>query len=165
MLLEDPELLLRFRAQPEELAGAVDEFARLEGPAPLAIRRFPVEDLDIGGVRVPAGHTVLLSLASADRDPHRFPDPDAFRPDRGAKGHLALGHGIHYCLGAPLARMETEIALSVLMERLPGLRLDVPHAELRRRPSLRARGLISLPVAWDDAISRAPWMHTPRSMR
>lgn len=165
MLLDDPDLLRRFRAHPEELASAVDEFARLEGPAPLAIRRFPVEDLDIGGVRVPAGHTVLLSLASADRDPDRFPDPDAFRPDRGAKGHLALGHGIHYCLGAPLARMETEIALSVLMERLPGLRLDVPHTELRRRPSLRARGLISLPVAWDDAKSRAPWMHTPRSMR
>ena len=89
------------------LGAAVEEFARYDGPALLAIRRFPVEDITIGGVTVPAGETVLLSLAAANRDPRRFPDPDRLDLGRDATGHLALGHGIHYCLGAPLARLET----------------------------------------------------------
>ncbi|MFF8814751.1 cytochrome P450 family protein [Streptomyces pactum] len=145
-LLDRPDLLRRLRDEPERVAAAVDEFARHDGPAPLAIRRFPREDVAIGGVTVPAGETVLLSLASANRDPRRFPEADRLDPFRGHSGHLALGHGIHYCLGAPLARMETEIALTALLERLPGLALAVPRDELRWRPSIRARGLISLPV-------------------
>ncbi|GAA4660911.1 cytochrome P450 [Streptomyces chumphonensis] len=147
-LLDHPDVLARLRSEPALLAPAVDEFARFDGPAPLAIRRFPVEDLDIGGVTVPAGETVLLSLASANRDPARFEAPDALRPDAAGAGHLALGHGVHYCLGAPLARMETETALAVLLERLPDLRLDVPRADLRHRPTIRARGLLTLPVTW-----------------
>ncbi|MBH5333591.1 cytochrome P450 [Streptomyces pactum] len=145
-LLDRPDLLRRLRDEPERVAAAVDEFARHDGPAPLAIRRFPREDVAIGGVTVPAGETVLLSLASANRDPRRFPEADRLDPFRGHSGHLALGHGFHYCLGAPLARMETEIALTALLERLPGLALAVPRDELRWRPSIRARGLISLPV-------------------
>jgi cytochrome P450 len=120
--------------------------ARFDGPVPLAIRRFPVEDVIIGGVRVPAGQTVLLSLAAAHRDPRRFVGPDRLDLDRDATGHLALGHGIHYCLGAPLARMETEIALAALLDRFPGLALDIAPDAVRRRPSMRARGLLDLPV-------------------
>ncbi|MEU9112552.1 cytochrome P450 [Streptomyces sp. NPDC048483] len=154
-LLERPARLDQLRRNPAELPAAVEEAMRHSGPAPLAIRRFPMEDLEIGGVRIPAGESVLLSIASANRDPDRFPDPDTFDPGRDLSGHLALGHGIHYCLGAPLARMETETALGALLGRFPGLRLAVPQGELRRRRSLRADGLISLPVAWESRNEQA----------
>ncbi|MES4902166.1 MULTISPECIES: cytochrome P450 [unclassified Streptomyces] len=147
-LLDHPPLLRELRERPGAIAAAVEEFARHDGPAPLAIRRFPLEDVEIGGVTVPAGETVLLSLASANRDPGHFREPDRLDPDFGRLGHLAFGHGIHYCLGAPLARLEAETALTALLSRAPGLRLDVPRTQLRWRPTIRARGLISLPVAW-----------------
>lgn len=147
-LLDHPDQLAALRADPGRLGGAVEELARYDGPAPLAIRRFAVEDIAIGGVTIPAGDTVLLSLAAAHRDPHRFADPDRLDIGRDVTGHLALGHGIHYCLGAPLARMETEIALAALLERFPRLELDVPYGELRWRPSMRARGLLTLPVRY-----------------
>ncbi|MFD5632715.1 cytochrome P450 [Streptomyces sp. NPDC127077] len=145
-LLRHPDQLAGLRADPTRMSAAVEELARYDGPMPLAVRRFPTEDVTISGVTVPAGETVLLSLAAAHRDPHRFSDPDHFDIDRDATGHLALGHGIHYCLGAPLARMETEIALSALLDRFPDLALDVPPGELRWRPSMRSRGLLGLPV-------------------
>ncbi|MFD7314787.1 cytochrome P450 [Streptomyces sp. NPDC059883] len=145
-LLQHPEQLAALRAEPGRTAAAVGEFARYEGPALLAIRRFAVEDLTIGGVAVPAGETVMLSLAAANRDPRRFTDPDRLDLDRDTAGQVALGHGIHYCLGAPLARLETEIALNALLERFPRPALDVPYEDLRWRPSTRARGLIELPV-------------------
>ncbi|MEV0369063.1 cytochrome P450 [Streptomyces sp. NPDC050636] len=147
-LLDHPEQLDELRRDPAELRPAVEEFLRYDGPGPLAIRRFPKEDVEIGGVRIPAGESVLLSIASANRDPGRFPDPGTLDRGRDLSGHLALGHGIHYCLGAPLARMEAETALGALISRFPGLRLDVPRGELRHRRALRARGLISLPVTW-----------------
>ncbi|MEV4447099.1 cytochrome P450 family protein [Streptomyces mirabilis] len=147
-LLTHPDQLAALRANLERFPHAVEEFARHEGPALLAIRRFPVEDVSIGAVTVPAGETVLLSLAAANRDPARFPDPERLDLDRDASGHLALGRGIHYCVGAPLARLETEIAVSALLERLPDLALDADPAELRWRPSLRARGLLALPVTY-----------------
>ncbi|REK86041.1 cytochrome P450 [Streptomyces inhibens] len=147
-LLDHPDQLHQLQRNPAELPAAVEEFLRYDGPAPLAIRRFPKEDLEIGGVRIPAGESVLLSIASANRDPGRFPEPDTMDPGRDLSGHLAMGHGIHYCLGAPLARMETVTALDALLARFPELRLDVPRGALRHRRALRARGLISLPVAW-----------------
>ncbi|WP_435240720.1 cytochrome P450 family protein [Streptomyces cucumeris] len=147
-LLDRPELLSALCGKPEGIPAAVEEFARHDGPAPLSIRRFPLEDIEIGGVTVPAGETVLLSIASANRDARHFEDPDHFNPHVVRSGHLAFGHGIHYCLGAPLARMEAEVALEALLSRFPGLRLDVSKEELRWRPSIRTRGLISLPIAW-----------------
>ncbi|MGW7578557.1 cytochrome P450 family protein [Streptomyces sp. NPDC054765] len=147
-LLDRPDQLRQLQRNPAELPDAVEEFLRYDGPSPVAIRRFPKEDLEIGGVRIAAGESVLLSIASANRDPARFPDPDTFERGRDVSGHLALGQGIHYCLGAALARMETVIALDALLGRFPELRLDVPRAELRHRRALRTRGLISLPVAW-----------------
>ncbi|MEU6300307.1 cytochrome P450 family protein [Streptomyces erythrochromogenes] len=150
-LLEHPEELARLRKDPSAIPAAVEELARYEGPAPLAIRRFPTEDVTIAGVTVPAGETVLLSLASANRDPARFARPDLLDLDRDTSGHLALGHGIHYCLGAPLARAETEIALAALLERYPVLEAASPAPRWRR--SLRARGLTELPVRYDTAGS------------
>ncbi|WP_406204454.1 cytochrome P450 [Streptomyces sp. NBC_01017] len=150
-LLDHPEQLAALRADPSRIPFAVEEFARYDGPALLAIRRFPTEDVTIGGVTVPAGDTVLLSLSAADRDPARFPDPDRLDLGRDASGHLALGHGIHYCLGAPLARAETEIALAALLERFPELALA--DGDLRWRRSLRARGLLALPVTYSEKNS------------
>ncbi|MEU8847662.1 cytochrome P450 [Streptomyces sp. NPDC048564] len=150
-LLAHPEQLAALRADPSRIPFAVEELARYDGPALLAIRRFPTEDVTIGGVTVPAGDTVLLSLSAADRDPARFPDPDRLDLGRDASGHLALGHGIHYCLGAPLARAETEIALAALLERFPELALA--DGDLRWRRSLRARGLLALPVTYSEKIS------------
>jgi cytochrome P450 len=147
-LLSHPGQLAALRADPGRLPGAVEELARYDGPVPLAIRRFPTEDITIGGVIIPAGETVLLSLAAAHRDPRRFTGPDRLEVSRDATGHLALGHGIHYCLGAPLARLETEIALAALLDRFPKLALDIPPGGLRWRPSMRTRGLIALPVSY-----------------
>ncbi|MCR8573494.1 cytochrome P450 family protein [Streptomyces sp. Isolate_219] len=147
-LLDHPDQLRQLQRNPAELPMAVEEFLRFDGPSPLSIRRFPKEDMEIGGVRIPAGESVLLSIASANRDPARFPAPDTLDRGRDLSGHLAMGHGIHYCLGAPLARLEAVTALDALLGRFPELRLGVPRGELRHRRALRARGLISLPVTW-----------------
>ncbi|MFE9880834.1 cytochrome P450 [Streptomyces sp. NPDC005784] len=147
-LLDHPEQLAALRDSPAKIEDAVEEFARFDGPALLAIRRFPVDDVQIGDVTIPAGETVMLSLASANRDPARFRDPDRFDVDRRDSGHVALGHGIHYCVGAPLARLETQIAVSTLLRRFPSLQLAAPREELRWRPSMRARGLLALPVSF-----------------
>ncbi|MEU6675325.1 cytochrome P450 [Streptomyces sp. NPDC046925] len=147
-LLRHPEQLAALRTDPALIPAAVEEFSRYEGPALLAIRRFPLEDLTIGGVTVPAGETVLLSPSAANRDPRRFPDPDRLDITRDTTGQLALGHGIHHCVGAPLARLETATALAALVERFPRLALDVSPQELRWRPSMRARGLLALPVTF-----------------
>jgi cytochrome P450 len=147
-LFDHPQQLAALRENPSQVSAAVEEFARYDGPALLAIRRFPTEDITVGGVTVPAGDTVLLSLSAASRDPARFPDPDRLDLGREASGHLALGHGIHYCLGAPLARAETEIALVALLERFPELALA--EGGLRWRRSLRARGLVALPVTYSE---------------
>jgi cytochrome P450 len=150
-LLRHPDQLAALREEPARLPAAVAEFSRYEGPALLAIRRFATEDVTLGGVTVPAGETVLLSLAAANRDPALFPDPDRLDLTRDASGHLALGHGIHHCLGAPLARAETEIALAALLERFPELALADEDPRWRR--SLRARGLTALRVSYSEKIS------------
>ncbi|MFE3626819.1 cytochrome P450 family protein [Streptomyces goshikiensis] len=147
-LLRHPYQLAVVRKDPSRLRAAVEEAARFEGPALLAIRRFATEDVTLSGVTVPAGETVLLSLAAANRDPDRFSGPDLFDVFRDTAGHLALGHGIHYCLGAPLARAETEIALAALLDRFGALALADPEAGPRWRPSLRARGLLELRVRY-----------------
>jgi cytochrome P450 len=147
-LLDHPDQLRALREDPTRLATAIEELARYDGPASLAIRRFPLEDLTIGDVTIPAGETVLLSLASANRDAHRISDPDHLDLGRPGAGHLAFGHGIHHCVGAPLARLETMIALGTLLRRFPGLALGVPREDLRWRPTVRARGLITLPVTY-----------------
>ncbi|MGX2997858.1 cytochrome P450 family protein [Streptomyces sp. JNUCC 64] len=145
-LLSHPEEYAALRADPVRLPTAVEELSRFDSPMLVAMRRFPLEDVEISGVTVPAGETVLLSPASANRDPDRFPDPDRLDLSRDASGQLSLGHGIHYCLGASLARLEVEVALGTLFERLPGLALDGDPETFPRRRGLRTRGLRELPV-------------------
>lgn len=148
-LLAHPGQLAALRADPSLLPGAVEELLRFEGPVNIATLRYAAEPLTIGGAEIPAGEFVNVALIGADRDPARFPDPDRLDITRQAAGHLAFGHGIHHCLGAPLARMEAEIAFSRLLERFPRLRLAEPGAEPGWQQNLRFRGLTALPVRWD----------------
>lgn len=128
------------------LPGAVEEFLRLEGPLKHATFRCATESLSIGDTEIPAGGFVLLAIASANRDPRRFGDPHALDIRRPAAGHLAFGHGIHHCLGAPLARVELRMAFGALLDAFPAMRLAVDPGELRWRNSTIIRGLDSLPV-------------------
>ncbi|MCM2579167.1 cytochrome P450 family protein [Streptomyces meridianus] len=128
---------------------AVEELLRYDGPVELATWRFAAEPLEIGGERIGRGEPVLVVLAAADRDPQRFPDPDRLDVTRRDNQHLGYGHGIHYCLGAPLARLEAQTALATLLRRLSGLRLAVDPDDLRWRGGLIMRGLRKLPVEFD----------------
>ncbi|MFC9998802.1 cytochrome P450 [Nocardia sp. NPDC127526] len=145
-LLDNPDQLARLQASPDISDEAIEELLRFTHPSQFGIRRFPTENISIGGVEIPAGDTVLLGVASANRDPDRFPNPDALDLARTDNPHLAFGHGIHYCLGAPLARLEARIALRSILHRFPALALAVPRAELPWRPSFREHGLRALPV-------------------
>ena len=145
-LMREPARLTALRDNPDLVPGAVDEFLRLVSPA-MGTWRFTVADAQIAGVTVPAGQAVLPLLASANRDASRFPHADDYDPLRSRDPHVAFGHGIHYCLGAPLGRMEAEIAVGAAVRRLSGLSLAVPWDELRWRPSLM-RGLLELPVTF-----------------
>jgi cytochrome P450 len=145
-LLLRPKQLAELRVESKLLSPMVEELLRYDGPASLAIRRFPVEEVEIGGVKIPAGDTVLLSLASANRDPSRFANPDGLDGRRADNPHLAFGYGIHYCLGAPLARLEGEIAIGTVLRRFPALALAVPADQLRWRASVRSHSLRDLPV-------------------
>ncbi|MFD7166728.1 cytochrome P450 family protein [Streptomyces violascens] len=146
VLLGHPDQLAALRADPGLMPGAVEELLRYVNPNQMAIRRFPTEPVDIGGVTVPAGDTVLLCLAAAHRDPARYPDPDRFDIHREDTTHLALGQGMHYCLGAALARMQLQSALSTLINRFPELTLAGSADELARRTSFRSHALKELPV-------------------
>ena len=145
-LLREPEQLARLRADPSLLPNAVEEFLRFDGPIHLATLRFTAEPVEVGGVTIPEDEFVLISLLGANRDAERFPEPDQLDITRAAGGHLAFGHGIHYCVGAPLARLEAEIALGALLDRFPALTLDAKPDELRYRPSSLVHGLEALPV-------------------
>ena len=145
-LLSHPEELARLRADPSLLPAAVEELLRFTNPLNHATDRFTTQDMTVGGVVIPAGEWVFMATSSANRDPGRFPDPDRLDLGRDTSGHLAFGHGIHYCLGASLARLEAEVALGALLARFPGLSLAVPPEELRWRPVSLMHGLESLPV-------------------
>ena len=128
------------------LAAAVEELLRFTNPVNHANDLFTTEDVPVGDVVIPAGEWVLPAISSANRDPAQFPDPDRLDLGRDTSGHVAFGHGIHYCLGAPLARMEAEIALGTLLARFPRISLAVSPSELRWRPISLMNGLESLPV-------------------
>ena len=145
-LLTHPGELARLRADPALLPGAVDELLRFVNPLTHATDRFTLEPVEIGGVTIPAREWVLCVTSSANHDPSRFGSPDVLDVGRDAGGHLAFGHGIHYCLGAPLARLEGEVAFGALLSRFPALSLAVPASSLRWRPSSLIHGLETLPV-------------------
>ncbi|OLF16192.1 cytochrome P450 family protein [Actinophytocola xanthii] len=145
-LLRNPDQAAWLRADPARMPGAVEEFLRFESPVRMATLRFTTEPVSVDGVLIPADELVLISLAGANRDPARFPDPDRLLLDRGDAGHLAFGYGIHRCLGALLGKLEAEIAIGGLLARFPGLALAVPEEDLPWRDTLMLRGLESLPV-------------------
>ncbi|MFH8473420.1 cytochrome P450 [Streptomyces sp. NPDC018000] len=147
-LLHHPDQLTALRADFGLIDGAVEEMLRYDGPVETATFRFPREPVEIGQKVIPAGEPVLISLAGADRDPGRYPEPERFDIRRDAQGHLAFGHGIHFCLGAPLARMEGRIAIRTLLERCPGLALDADAGEPDWLPGMLIRGVRELPVRW-----------------
>ncbi|MEU8976923.1 cytochrome P450 [Streptomyces monashensis] len=145
-LLSHPKQLDLIRADPALLPAAVEKILRYSHSNQMAIRRFPLDDIEIGGVHIPQGETVMLCLASANRDSARYPDADRFDIQRDDKSHLTLGHGLHYCLGAALGRMEIHAALATLLRRFPRLRLALPPHELRWRSSWRSHALRELPI-------------------
>ncbi|MFD2467791.1 cytochrome P450 family protein [Amycolatopsis silviterrae] len=145
-LLKHPEQLELLRGDAALLPNAVEEFLRYESPLNLSTLRYTTESVEIGGTVVPAGEVVFLALCSANRDPDRFAEPDRLDIRRNAAAHLAFGHGIHHCVGAPLARLEGEIVLSRLLERFPRWEAAAPLDELNWRYTLQFRGLERLPV-------------------
>ncbi|MEV7339523.1 cytochrome P450 [Streptomyces sp. NPDC093544] len=145
-LLTHPGQLAELRADMTLLDGAVEETLRYEGPVENATFRYAAEPLDIGGRAVEAGDAVMIGLTAADRDGVRYPAPDRFDIRRVARGHLAFGHGLHYCLGAPLARLEARVALRSLLDRCPDLALDGPPGDWL--PGMLMRGMRRLPVRW-----------------
>jgi cytochrome P450 len=145
-LLTHPDQLALLRAHPDLLPRALEEFLRWDSPVWNAPVRFATEDVALGGVTIPAGAVVQLTLGAANRDAGRFPAADRLDVERDAAGHVAFGHGIHFCLGAPLARLEGEVALGALLARFPDLALAVDPAQLVHRRSTLVRGLTALPV-------------------
>lgn len=131
-LLTHPDQLAALRADPALMPRAVDELIRWCGPSLLAIPRYATEDVDLYGVRVPAGEAVTVALAAANRDPRAYADPDRLDVRRDPRpAHLGFAHGPHFCLGASLARVQTEVALTALLTRFPGLALAADPAEIR----------------------------------
>ncbi|MFD8975334.1 cytochrome P450 [Streptomyces sp. NPDC059593] len=147
-LLTHPEQLAALRADPGLLDGAIEESLRYDGPVETSTFRFTREPVTIGGTEIPAGASVLVAIGALDRDPARFPDPDRFDIRRDTRGHLAFGHGLHYCLGAPLARLEGRIALRTLLDRFPRLEPDPEGDPWEWVPGLLIRGVRRLPVRW-----------------
>jgi len=144
-LFRNPEQKQLLQAHPELIQSAVEEFLRYDGPVQLTGRSVK-EDLEIGGKRIPQGERVITVLAAANRDPAHFPDPDRLDITRKENHHVAFGHGIHFCLGASLARAEGQLAIGTLLRRMPQARWieEVPQW----RPAFTLRGLETLPITF-----------------
>jgi cytochrome P450 len=136
-LLRHPDVLDRLRHQPDLVVPLVEELLRYEPPVHMLPNRTTLADIDIAGTTIPRGAPLTLILAAGDRDPERFRDPDRFDPDRTDNQHLGFGSGIHYCFGAPLARVETQVALPALARRLNNPRLVTDPPPYRPNPVLR----------------------------
>jgi cytochrome P450 len=145
-LLQHPDQLRKLKDDPSLIKPAVEELLRYDGPVETSTERFAREDVDMGRTVIPRGEMVLVVLAAADHDPERFSDPDNLDITRTDNRHLAFGKGVHHCLGAPLARMEGQIAISTLLRRMPNLRLKGSPESLSWRPGMILRGLRGLPV-------------------
>lgn len=146
ILLSSPARWMAVCEQPDAITEVVDEALRFDSPVPVFIRT-AARDARVGTALIPEGALILLAFGSANRDPRRFRLPDSFNPSRSPNPHLAFGRGVHACVGAPLARLESRIALRALTG-LGGLRLR-PEQDLRHVPTLQFRGLASLAVEWD----------------
>ena len=147
-LLRHPDQLAAVRDDPDAVGPAVEELLRWLSIVHTAIPRITTTDVDIAGVRIPAGELVFVSLPSGNRDPDFIGSPEVLDIRRGAPGHLAFGHGVHHCLGAPLARMEMRIAFPKLLQRFPSLALAQEFADVPFRSFHFIYGLKSLEVTW-----------------
>jgi len=146
-LLQHPDQLKKLRDNPELIKGAIEEMLRYNGPVEFSTSRWAGEDLEFKGHAIKRGDLVIVALDSAGRDGDQFPDPDLFDITRERSRHLAFGHGIHMCLGAPLARLEGEIAINTLLRRFPDIRLREDADELEWRPGMIVRGVKEIPLS------------------
>jgi cytochrome P450 PksS len=162
-LLEHPDQLEKLRHDPALIRPAIEEMLRYASPAETATERYAREDVTIGGVAVPRGEMVFAVIASANRDEHQFPNPDALDITREPNRHLSFGLGNHFCLGAPLARLEGQIAINTLLRRLPEMQLAIAPSKLRWRRGLVLRGLESLPVAVGGKGSRPEYIASAKT--
>ena len=153
LLLRHPEALAALVADPALIPGAVEEILRFESPITLGLIRYAATDITVGDITIPQGDLVLVGVATANHDGRRFPNPDTFDIRRDDSGHMTLGQGIHYCLGAPLARLELRTVFTALLRRFPQLALDCPPEEVVWRPAV-FRGPQNLPVRLDP-VSRS----------
>ena len=148
-LLTHPEVLDRLRRRPDLVPDAVEELMRwVPLGAASAFPRYATEDVELSGGVVPAGDPVLVAVAAANRDGRAFADPDRIDLTRGRSPHIGFGHGVHHCLGAPLARLELEVALATLLRRLPGLRFAGPEDAIPWKAGLFVRGPKALRLSW-----------------
>lgn len=145
-LLRHPDQMEKLRRDPSLIELAVEELLRFDGPLETATERYALEDVLISGSTIPRGALVYVVLASANRDERQFENPDRLDITRQNNRHLAFGQGVHYCLGAPLARLEAQIAINALLRRSPHLQLATPASEIRWKKGLVLRGVKSLPV-------------------
>ncbi|MEU8540761.1 cytochrome P450 [Streptomyces sp. NPDC048717] len=150
LLLTRPELMAHTRSRPESLPQILNELLRyIPFRKGVGIPRVAKEDVEMDGARIRAGDFVHVSYLTANRDPERYPDPDAIDPDRPSEPHMTFGWGGHRCIAVPLAMAELEVAIGRLLERFPGLRLAVPPEEVRWDTETIRRFPIELPVAWE----------------
>jgi cytochrome P450 len=145
-LLAHQEQQQKLRDDPELITQAIEESLRFNGPVEFSTSRWASEDLEFKGRQFQRGDLVVVSLNAANHDPDKFKDPDVFDITREKSPHLAFGMGIHFCLGAPLARLEGEIAISSLLKRFPDIRLAVDESELSWRPGMIVRGVKEIPL-------------------
>ncbi len=147
-LLEHPDAMAKLRDEPTLIKTATEELLRFVCPVEMATERYAREEITIAGTAIPRGELTLAVIASANRDANYFTAPDTLDIARAPNRHLAFGHGAHYCVGAPLARLEGQIAINTLIQRMPDLRLRIAQAQIRWRGGFILRGLEALPVSF-----------------
>nr|MDZ8016472.1 cytochrome P450 [Nostoc sp. ZfuVER08] len=149
-LLQYPNQLQKLQANPALIYSAVEEMIRFDTPAPFVFR-IAKQDLTIGDRDIPAGSAIALGLGAANHDPEKFDAPDVFNITRSPNEHLGFGPGVHFCLGAVLARMELMICFNTLLKRLPNLQFDPDKSAIPRHSSLVFKGFDSLPVKFSSS--------------
>ncbi|MEL7436059.1 MAG: cytochrome P450 [Chloroflexota bacterium] len=147
-LMQHPDQYALLKSNPDLMPTAIEEMLRYNGPVETTTTRFASEDIEVSGVTIPQGDIVLPSLLAANRDPAVFENPDTLDITRDPNPHVAFGHGIHYCLGAPLARMEGTIAIHALLDNFPNMQLNTDVDKLEWSQNLLLHGMTAMPVRW-----------------